>query len=113
MAHYIQVTRCDNSRKLLHHYSHAVDKDSDLVPGLSKFRAHVFNADQGGCELGPFWGNVEEALGIFARLIPLCELRHTCAGPDSLLPGGATCTQLFLSAHSCISRLCSGPFLSA
>lgn len=29
----------------------------------------MFSADQGGCELGPFWENVEDALGIFARFV--------------------------------------------
>lgn len=51
------------------HYSSFTDEESDLMPGLSQFQAHVVNVDQGCCELGPFWTNLVDALGIFARLI--------------------------------------------
>lgn len=91
---------CDNSRRLGSPYFSFIDEESDLMPGLSQFQAHGVNADQGGCELESSWRNVEDALGISARL---CELRYTWAGPDRLLTGGTPCIHFFLLANSCIS----------
>lgn len=67
----IQAPR-DNAKKLLHHYSPVIDGESHLVPGLSKFQA-VSWALSGG-----MWR-------VLLALHP-CELRATCAGPESLHP---------------------------
>ena len=92
-----QFTGCDNSRRLGSPYFSFIDED--LMPGLLQFQAHVVNDDQGGCELESSWRNVEDALGMSARL---CELRYTWAGWDRLLTGGTPCTHFFLIANSCI-----------
>lgn len=42
--------------------------ERDLMPALSQLQAHVVQPDL-GCGLGPFWKAVEDALGVFARLI--------------------------------------------
>lgn len=89
----------------MYHFSHFIDEESDGIPGLSKFQAHVINADQGGCGVGPFWR---------ALLAPCqthcCEPRYTWAGWENLLPEGA-CSSSQLTLASPDSAL--GPFLSA
>lgn len=77
-------------------------------------RLIVFSADQEGCELGPFWGNVEDALGVFARLVAArwdAPVEGQTAGSQQVPPAPGSSSQPTLaSPASALSAWVAFPF---
>lgn len=109
-AYYIPVTSCDNSRRLVHYYSHCIDEERDLVRGLSKLHALVFTLTGEAVTWILSGGMWRMLLAFVAR--PMTVSYGTHVQSDNLLPG---CHLHPAPPPSPLvhPRLCSGPFLSA